>query len=124
MSDILLNHPVMQALIMVILTLVGKWFWDNYLSSSSRVTSEKCGLLQRLCKDEVMKEIDMKSKTSEDRINNLENRMDTIIIYLKVLLELNMEMCNKLKGSGVWVDCDKINRMLIAQGLDMSIDNE
>lgn len=54
MYQAFIDHPLFQAVVVLMLTLLGKRIWEKWLSKSSRVTPEICSLNQKACRDAII----------------------------------------------------------------------
>ena len=128
MDAFLTGHPYFVAFVSVMLTLVGKRIWEQWLSKAARVTPEKCGDMQKICKEAMLAEFhkfkyevnsasavqDGKFAAGDESFKGLTARLERTNALLKALLQVQMEVCRKTPG----IDCEDITGLLIEQGIE------
>lgn len=102
------DHPVVIPIIVAILTLICKWVWDRWLSTSSRITMEHCKLIRENCQHDLLAKI----RSHNERLNDGDDTFkSTRHIQRAVLLTL-LQMCKHME-----VDCDELSKAFIDQDI-------
>ena len=70
-----IDHPLFQAFVVMVLTLVGKKIWDKWLSKTSRVTPEICRLSQKACRDAIVAQMTLNNTILEKSIQVQRERL-------------------------------------------------
>jgi hypothetical protein len=130
MDQFLIGHPYFVAFFSIFLTLAGKKVWEVWLSKSSRITPDKCGDMQKICREQMLMEFykfkhdvntlhgsqNLKFTLGDENFKNLDIRLERTNGLLKALLLVQMEFCKTSPG----VDCEDLNKILIDQGIEAS----
>ncbi|MEW6184715.1 MAG: hypothetical protein AB1585_03130 [Thermodesulfobacteriota bacterium] len=98
-----------------VVTLLGKWVWDRWLSQSSRVTAEACNQKREACVGRIMAALEKHTDRltgGDECFDNLEREFAHIRKVLSVLMYTNLTFCKELK-----VDCDELSRILTKYGV-------
>jgi len=131
MDNFLITHPYAVAFFSIFLTIVARKVYDVWLSKKARVTPEKCGDMQKLCREQMLAEFlkfkfsvneartvqDQKFVVGEHNFQNLNVRLQRTNELLRVLIMVQMAFCKQTPG----IDCEDLEKMLIDQGIDTTI---
>ena len=116
------DHPTFQAVVVMILTLVGNKIWQRWLSKSSRITAEKCVDNQALCLGRVTLKIEEIHTEVTDKIDGVRRTLGaldeirgfhtTTNQTLRLILMTLNEMCTT--GEGI---CEEETKRMIKEEL-------
>jgi hypothetical protein len=110
-----MEEKILSYVATAIAALLGKYFWDRYLSKDARVTKEVCHLSQEACKNNIMAEI----KLHTDRLawgNEEFAEMKTKIMEVSMILSVTsfaiFELCRANN-----ISCEEIVKLLSKKGI-------
>ena len=109
---ILAEHPLVSLVFAAVLTLVGKYVWDRWLSKSSRVSEDLCDERRTTCRQALMTELASQKVASKAQFDCGEETMDITSHTLTVVLLTLLKMCNKMD-----IDCAELTKAMVERGL-------
>jgi len=141
-EQFVLDHPIAVMLLTIAFTLFGKYFWDRYLSQTSRISRREfeqaclsmrseCELKRGGCLAERLANkahfeglIKQQAGCLEDAFEDAENvamrRLQTRKALMCIMMT-QLKICEALNASGVLgvhvkMDCDDISKLLVEMG--------
>lgn len=102
------SHPLFIVLATVVLTLMGKYAWNRWLSESSRISLKDCLKNQALCQKELLAKI----CNQGERLDDGDDMFRSTRQYQRAVILTLLQVCNKLG-----VDCDHITKVMVEQDI-------
>jgi hypothetical protein len=107
-DDFIKSNPLFSLLIAGVVTLVGKYAWDRWMSQSSRVTKDMCGQIRSSCQKEILGMI----KTQGEQLDAGDGCFETFSKTLMVICLTQLKMCEHLH-----IDCEEIKKVMVNKGI-------
>jgi hypothetical protein len=104
----MVSHPYLPTVLTIIGTLVGKYLWDRFLSTNSRVTVPMCDLIRKNCKDQIMSMVNDHDAQLDCGEHSFKDMSSAIMVIMITLLKI----CEKQS-----IDCEDIHKVMIKKGL-------
>lgn len=101
--------------ITAIVTLLGKWVWDRWLSQESRITADTCNQRREACVGRIMAAVEKQSDrlTGGDRcFNEIHDEIKQIRGIMSAILYTDLTLCHKMD-----IDCDEITKIMVRHGV-------
>ncbi len=108
MNAVWISHPLFIVLATVVLTLIGKYVWNRWLSETSRVTLKMCELAREACQQKLLDKI----CSQGERLDDGDTLFKSTRQYQRAVILTLLQVCNKLG-----VDCDHITKVMVDQDI-------